>query len=133
MDVIEELAEVSATVEPVPIGNKIFYIRIMSGTERDEWEQIVSDTQGSESKEKRSKLYADLLVRALGDAAGNRVLKDEQFPALQQKVNCKVLKKLFDKAFEVNRIGEAGEDGEKKDSAAAPTSDSGSPSPAPSA
>jgi len=121
MTILEQLSKVSSIVHPITINGETFYIRVMSGIEREEWEHYVSTLTDTTS---RSQTYAQLLVRTLSDAQGNRELTDANIETLISK-NSKALKELFDKAFDVNRIGEAGIAAEKKDSVNAQTSDSG--------
>jgi hypothetical protein len=129
---LEQLAGVSSSVATVLIGDQSFYIRVLSGTERDEWEEIVANVTSSEKRCGRSKTYADLLVRALSTAQGKRAFKDDARDALAESVDHKTLKRLFEAAVKYNLIGEEGVDDAKKGSAAGPTSDSGTPLPAPS-
>ncbi|MCL2640618.1 MAG: hypothetical protein FWD53_07230 [Phycisphaerales bacterium] len=130
MTLIDRLIKASPVL-PVPIGDDTFHLRVMSGTERDEWEQIVADI--SDAQDTRSKVYAELLVRTLADETGNRQLTKNDVDTLQASVSAKILKQLFDKSLTLNRIGDEGIEAAKKSSAAAPIYDSGSSSPAASA
>jgi len=126
MSILDQLTKLSSTVQPVTVQDETFYIRVMSGFERDAWEQYVSDPT---DKNSRAKLYAQLLVKTLADASGNRAFSDDDVDTIASK-NSKALKELFDEAYAINKMGDEGVAEAKKESAAVTTSDSGSSLPA---
>ncbi|MGE4297039.1 MAG: hypothetical protein AB7E47_03330 [Desulfovibrionaceae bacterium] len=77
------------------------YLRPMTGTERDAYEAVVFKTDGTM---KREDMRAELLVRCLVDASGNRLFGDDEVAALGGK-NSAVLCPLFLKAQRINGIG----------------------------
>jgi len=84
----------------VPEWDCAFYLRNMTGTERDSWE-LASFRDGKISPEH---FRAKLLVRCIADEQGKRVFTDEDAAALSGK-SSQVLLRLYDVAARLNGIG----------------------------
>jgi hypothetical protein len=129
--VIDRLAQSEA---PIPFDpDKGIYFRVMPGYLRDQWEEHIVAIEQETGKTPRSIVYATLIVMTACDAKGEPLFTVGQEQDLSKRLSHKLLRRMFNKALEVNRIGEEGVEAEKKDSAPAPSFDSGSSSPALSA
>lgn len=81
----------------VPEWGGTVFVRMMSGNERDSFDQQV------EGKYSASGVRAKLLVRCLVDETGNRLFTDDEFDSLGEK-SAKVISRLSDEALELNRV-----------------------------
>ena len=89
----------------VPEWGGTVCVRVMTGTERNQWE--------SQLDAHRSNFRASLLVRCLCDESGARMFEDSDAEALGAKSGV-VLDRLFDVAFKANGLGQYGVDQAKK-------------------
>lgn len=83
----------------VPEWNGSVHIRVISGSDRDMFEQAYAD-------HKMEAFRARFLVVALCNAAGDRIFTNEDVNALNDK-SSKVLNRLFDLAWEFNAFTQA--------------------------
>src|SRR4051812_6304923 len=97
----EKLSPQDSKLQPlaVPEWNTTVYIRVMSGTERDQWEADIF----KDGKLDKTQLRARLLVKTLADENGVRIFTDQDTAALGAKSG-NVLMKLFDKAQKMNAL-----------------------------
>ena len=88
-----------ASVEVPEWGGSV-YIRVMSGAERDQWEQLnVKALQRGTAKNVR----AGLAALCMCDHQGKRLFTDDQIEALGKK-SAKALDRVFAKIQEVNAL-----------------------------
>lgn len=111
---------------PVPVSVpewpcKTVHVRVMSGAERDSYDQ--SNYERSKRNEPISR--AELLVRCICDESGNRTFEDKDAPALARK-NAIVLDRIWDQARRMNGMTAEAAESLEKNSDAAPSGDSGS-------
>lgn len=84
----------------------------------DVWVEYLSNP--TTDRNAHSKLWANFLVKALSDSSGNREFTDNDVEVVASQ-NTHVLHELFDAAYAINKMGEAGVAEEKKDYAVAQT------------
>jgi hypothetical protein len=128
-DSILAAADLPTEKVPVPEWGGDVYVRTMSGTERDHFEQTIADGKKATTL---THVRARLAVKTLCDQSGNRLFGDEDADALGKKSG-KVLDRLFDAAQRLNGIGDKEAENLLGNSAAGQTGNSPSSSPAPSA
>ena len=91
----------------VPEWGGCIYVRIMTGTERDEFEassiQIVGKGKHRTVSPDMRNARAKLLVRCLCDESGKRLFNDQDIVALGKK-NSGVLDRLFERTQALNGI-----------------------------
>ena len=100
--------------EMVPVdvaewGTRV-YVRTLSGTERERFEEI-----GLPDGKAGKHFYACLLAIALYDEAGKRIFEESDIPSLSEKSNA-VLKRLYRIASKQNRMNKEDEDAAAKNS-----------------
>jgi len=88
-----------------PEWGGVVRLKVMTGIERDDFEQSVFDMKGKDTKVNLKNFRAKLLVKVIVDEAGKRVFEEADIERLSLK-NSKVLDKLFNKAQEINGIGQ---------------------------
>jgi hypothetical protein len=118
-------------VEAVDTGEwGTMHVRVMSGMELGTYELEVHHCKDPETGEiVRPPMHRErLLVRTICSPDGSRVFKDSDVHALST-ADKRLLFALYEKAREINRMGEEAVEEEKKDSGAIPTSSSGTSSP----
>jgi hypothetical protein len=81
-----------------------FYLRVVSGAERDAWLQIVKAEQAKPEISSFRDIYCPLLVRAICDEKGSRIFKDDETAELVE-TDSRLLNDLFDAALAHNRLG----------------------------
>lgn len=89
------------TDEWAPFGVPFVYVRGLSGSERDEYEQTLVDLGNDGTPRRRKDLHnvrAGLAARVIVDEAGERVFEDKDVAALGKK-NAAVLDRICDKAL----------------------------------
>ncbi len=100
--------------QPVKVAGQSLFVRSMTGVERDAWEAQVDALP----KDSPNSVIRGLLVALTAcDETGIRIFTDAEAPELAKRLPANRLKKLFDAAWKLNRLGEEGVDAEKKDSA----------------
>lgn len=80
-------------------------IKVMTGIERDDFEQSVFDMKSKDTKVNLKNFRAKLLVKTIVDENGKRVFQESDIESLSGK-SSKVLDRIFNKAQEVNGIGQ---------------------------
>lgn len=85
----------------VPEWGGVVHVRVMSGTERDDYEDETFRLNGSDVSLNRKNARARLLVRCIADEAGQRIFSDEDADALGgQPAN--IIDKVYAEALKVN-------------------------------
>lgn len=112
---------VSETVEVPEWGGSVV-VRTMTGAERDRFEAEISKAGGFVGMEH---VRARLLVRTLGDVAGNRLFDENDIEALSGK-SARALSRLFDVATELNGMTKEDQEELAGNSSGAPGADSAS-------
>lgn len=88
-----------------PEWGGVIRLKVMTGIERDDFEQSVFDMKGKDTKVNLKNFRAKLLVKTIVDEQGKRVFEELDIERLSTK-SSKVLDKLFTKAQEINGIGQ---------------------------
>ena len=102
------LAANDVKVERVEVpewGGHVF-VRLLSGTERDAFEQSNVKIKGKQSEVNLTNIRARLAVLCVCDETGARLFKDADATALGAKSGA-VLDRIFDAASALNKIGKA--------------------------
>jgi hypothetical protein len=86
---------------PIPELEETYYIRTMSGTERDAFEDETYKINGKSIELNRQNARARLVVKCLCDENGTRALQDNQVNELGQ-VPADILDKLYSVALNAN-------------------------------
>lgn len=102
------------------------YVRVMSGTERDEFDGFINDAD--KKPHSNSLVYAKLVQLCACDANGERIFADDDPSVISKRMSVKALKRIADKALKVNLLGVEGIEAEKKESAGVANHSSGSSS-----
>ncbi len=99
----QDLAIVKVDVPewPCPV-----YVRVLSGIERDNWEQCVEKAKQNKDGMDNLDVLAGLVIRTVCDEVGNRLFADEQTEALKEK-NSTVLIRLAAAAQKLNALSVA--------------------------
>jgi hypothetical protein len=97
---IIESADRPAEPVDVPEWGGTVYVRVMSGTEKSDFENSI--VVGEDKVDTRN-MHAKLLVRCLADEKGERLFADDDTGALGNKSSL-VLSRLFDDARRVNKM-----------------------------
>jgi hypothetical protein len=103
-------------IEPVDTGKwGIMHVRVMSGTERDAYEGQVYQNfdEATEQWIRPDNFRSCLLVRTICDASGARLFKDEEIEQVGS-ADHRLLHALYQKAFEINKLGPSAAEAEKK-------------------
>jgi hypothetical protein len=119
-DQILAAADMAPTELPVPEWGGSVFIRVMTGTERDAFEQSILDSKKGGGM---VNVRARLAVRVLCDETGGRIFTDADAVALGAKSG-KALDRIFDSAQKVNGIGNKEVEELSGNSAAAQSGDS---------
>jgi hypothetical protein len=98
---------------PVPEWGGDVYIRTISGTERDKFEEAYSE-------QKMKAFRVRFLVLTLADESGERLFGDADIDALGGKSSV-VINRLFDKAWQHNAFTDAAVEALGNDSPTAPS------------
>lgn len=99
------LAADDLPMEVVEAWGETFYIRTMTGAERDAWEASIVDTSGKRPKAQLENVRAKLVVRCAVDEDGNRIFRDKDAEALGGK-SSRIVGELYDTAARLNGITE---------------------------
>lgn len=112
----------------VPEWGGSVYVRVMSGAERDAYEQSYLEKKGDSYEVNRRNLRAKLAVQTVVNENGERLFSDADVDALGAK-NGGALDRIFEVASRLNRISKKDEDDLLKNSEPAPKNSSGIVSP----
>jgi hypothetical protein len=123
----EKLLQAKAVeTRDVDLGNGEFVrVRGLSGKERDALEASTIQGKGKNKDVNLSNFRAKLCVRAIIDADGKRLFKDDEV-ALLGEISAKVISKIYDAAAELSGLSEADVDELTKNSESDQSDDSGS-------
>jgi hypothetical protein len=92
-------------IEKVKVKDDFVYIKEMTGTERDAYEQSLFRMNNNKPTMTMENARAKLLVKVICDKDGKRIFKDADINALGS-LPAKVLDKLFSKAQSMNGISD---------------------------
>ena len=112
----------------VPEWGGTVYVRVMSGAERDAYEQSWLEKKGDNFEVNRNNLHAKLCVQTIVDSEGNRIFDDSEADTLGSK-SAAALDRIFEVASRLNRLSKKDEAELLKNSEPAPKDSSGSSSP----
>lgn len=104
-------------------GHKV-WVRVMTGSERDAYDQWCLDNRGADKKQNMVGIRAKLAVLTTVDESGARVFRDGDEKELGGK-NSAALDKIFSKALRINGITKDDVEELTKNSDAPPTDVSG--------
>jgi hypothetical protein len=113
MSVADEILNSTDTAREavdVPKWGRKVVVREMSGTERDEWEQVAFGAGTT-----KDHFRAKLLVHTLHDEEGNRIFTAAQVEALAGKSGT-IINELYDVAARLNGLRKSDEDDAVKNS-----------------
>lgn len=99
----------------IPETGKKFYIRTMNGQEVDSYRTSIMTGKGQNQTVNQRGMRAKLVVLALGNADGSRMLTDKDTTMVQAWPS-KVLERIFDRARKFNGLTESDTDDEKGNS-----------------
>lgn len=105
-------------------GGEVF-VKMMTGAERDVFEQAMIDSRGSDKKANLQNIRARLAVLTICNEAGERLFTDAQVAALGKK-SAAALDRIFEKAQKLNRIGKEDVEELSKNDASGQSAASGS-------
>ena len=116
------------SVEEWVAGGEVL-LKVMSGDERDEWENELYQINGKDVKINRKQARARLLARIIVDPSGKPLYGDKEISALGKKSSV-VLDRLWTAARKLNRLDAKDIEELAKNSEAGPVEGSPSASPA---
>jgi len=87
----------------VPEWDGFVYVRCMTGTVKDNWENEVYSIKGKNVEINKENFRARLLVRVLCDENGNRIFTDSDMAILGGKSG-QILDQLFTVALRINGL-----------------------------
>jgi len=87
----------------VPEWGGTVFVKSMTGTERDLFEQSIIETKGKSTKTNLANIRAKLCVMTLVDDKGSRLFTDLEFGVLGKK-SAKALDRVFTVASELNGL-----------------------------
>lgn len=113
---------------PIPVpGAPNVFVRVMSGEDGDAWDEFTSKA------EKNSQVQAKLSVMCACNKEGKPLWKAGQEGELARRLSRPMLQRIWNAAWELNKLGTAGVEDAKNGSGPDATSASGSSSAGPSA
>ena len=124
---ILEVNDLTTRVVPIPEWKGNVIIKMMTGTERDQFEDSLFEGRGKDRKSNYKNLRAKLLSMCLVGEDGKRLFSDKDIEFLGGK-SAKVLDRLYTIATELNGIGSKEEEALTKNSESEGNDTSTSPS-----
>ena len=115
LDRLKELASKAQKVFPVEVMGETFYIRVISGADRDTFEASLLTKKGKKEVVSLVDVRGKLLAYCLSDAEGNQVCQFEKQATEISSLPISILEPLFEVAKEVNKIGKEDIDELKND------------------
>lgn len=97
------LAADDLPMEAVEAWGEEFYIRTLTGAERDGWEASIVDTTKGKPRVQMENARAKLVVRCVVDEDGERIFADKDAKALGAKSSLEIAR-LYDVATRLNGI-----------------------------
>jgi hypothetical protein len=113
----------------VPEWGGTVRVRVMTGSERDSFEQSIMKTEGKEIVRDMANMRAKLLVRTICDENNKRIFTDKEINLLGEK-SASGLEKVFEVAQRLNKLGATSVEEAEKNSEGGVSDSSISPSPA---
>jgi hypothetical protein len=113
----------------VPEWGGTVRVRVMTGSERDSFEQSIMKSEGKEIVRDMTNMRAKLLVRTICDENNKRIFTDKEINLLGEK-SASGLEKVFELAQRLNKLGATSVDEAEKNSEGGVSDSSISPSPA---
>ncbi len=95
-------------------GGKV-KVKMMTGTERDSFEQSIMKTDGKDIVRDMANMRAKLLVRTICDDAGKRIFTDKDIDLIGGKAAAS-LEKVFEAAQRLNKLSNADTENMEKNS-----------------
>ena len=112
---ILEVNDLTTRIVPIPEWKGDVIIKMMTGTERDQFEDSLFEGRGKDRKSNYKNLRAKLLSMCLVGEDGKRLFSDRDIESLGGK-SAKVLDRLYTIATELNGIGAKEEEALTKNS-----------------
>lgn len=107
-DAILSCSDLEVEKVSVPEWGGHIFMRVLTGTEKDEYEKKVIDSDKEGAKDFRG-LRQKLIAMSACDESGNRIFTDKDIKALGEKSSA-VLTRLFEKANELNTLSSDAQD-----------------------
>ena len=101
-------------VEVPEWGGKV-KVRMMTGTERDSFEQSIMKTEGKEIVRDMSNMRAKLLVRTICNEEGKRIFTDKDIDLIGGKA-AGAIEKVFEVAQRLNKLSASDAESSEKNS-----------------
>ena len=124
---ILEVNDLTTRVVPIPEWKGDVIIKMMTGTERDQFEDSLFEGRGKDRKSNYKNLRAKLLSMCVVGEDGKRLFSDKDIESLGGK-SAKALDRLYTIATELNGIGAKEEEALTKNSESEGNDTSTSPS-----
>ena len=124
---ILKVNDLTTRVVPIPEWKGDVIIKMMTGTERDQFEDSLFEGRGKDRKSNYKNLRAKLLSMCLVGEDGKRLFSDKDIESLGGK-SAKALDRLYTIATELNGIGAKEEEALTKNSESEGNDTSTSPS-----
>ena len=124
---ILEVNDLTTRIVPIPEWKGDVIIKMMTGTERDQFEDSLFEGRGKDRKSNYKNLRAKLLSMCLVGEDGKRLFSDKDIESLGGK-SAKALDRLYTIATEINGIGAKEEEALTKNSESEGNDTSTSPS-----
>jgi hypothetical protein len=113
----------------VPEWGGTVRVRVMTGSERDSFEQSIMKSEGREIVRDMANMRAKLLVRTICDENNKRIFTDKEINLLGEK-SASGLEKVFELAQRLNKLGATSVEDAEKNLEGGVSDSSISPSPA---
>ena len=120
-EAILSASDVTTETVPVPEWGGEVLVKVMTGTERDEWEAAIVESDGKVS---RKNIRAKLVAQCIVDEQGNRLFTQDDVAALGKKSGSS-LDRVYSVAARLNKLTGKDVDELAKNSGSAPSVDSG--------
>jgi len=127
-DAILNSQDIETGVVEVPEWGGSVRLKVLTGAQRDEWEQEAQGRRRGEGKNAKMDtrgLKASLLYRCIVDVEGDQMFGKEDLSLLNSK-SSRALERVWDKAVEMNGIGDDEVAELEKNSEGSPSDSSGS-------
>lgn len=103
-DAILAVQDIQTEAVEVPEWGGTVYVRGMTGSERDAFEESVTQGRGRNQRVTLENFRAKLLVRTLVNEAGERLFGDDEVEALGRK-SAAAVQRVFDVAARLSGLG----------------------------
>lgn len=119
----EQLLASKIDLEEVKLDGGTVFVRGMTATERDQWEQLVLYQRKKSPTESCDQFRAALVVRTVCNDKGERLFSDKEIEAVG-KMSAKIVDKLWDVAARLSGITEKAMEDLEKNSQTGPSAGS---------